>query len=319
MTEATLPLSTAFFVNGGAGRVISSIPAFELYAEENPQDDFIIVCEGGMDVFRGHPILHPKSYDSHHKNLFNSMLKNRRCKSLEPYRVWEYYNQKCSIAQAFDIEINNKGIRSLSRPTLKLSTNENNVGFLTIQEIKQNLQKSKTVVFQPFGRSTDLPNGFPSDPSGRSFDVMDAAEIVKRLEKKYAVVLMSEFDVPFQDLGCKNIVARPQTDIRGWCGIIEAADYFLGCDSVGQHIAYSLSKPATVVMGSTFPINTSYPDTPNFRIIDIDKDQRVYSPIRITMDDELDRINDRCLKINKDSKIIDDIVRSIDKVIGSKK
>ena len=32
--------SKAFFVNGGAGRVISSIPAFEKYAENN--DDFII-------------------------------------------------------------------------------------------------------------------------------------------------------------------------------------------------------------------------------------------------------------------------------------
>ena len=33
---------SAFFMNGGAGRHISSIPALELYAKENPDDDFII-------------------------------------------------------------------------------------------------------------------------------------------------------------------------------------------------------------------------------------------------------------------------------------
>ena len=47
--------SKAFFVNGGAGRVISSIPAFEKYAETH--DDFIIVCEGVTDFFKGHPKL----------------------------------------------------------------------------------------------------------------------------------------------------------------------------------------------------------------------------------------------------------------------
>ena len=55
--------NTAFFINGGAGRVICSIPALELYHEENPDDDFIIVCEGGMDFYKGHPILHKKAYD----------------------------------------------------------------------------------------------------------------------------------------------------------------------------------------------------------------------------------------------------------------
>ena len=53
--------SKAFFINGGAGRVISSIPAFEKYAETN--DDFIIVCEGGTDFFKGHPTLDGKAYD----------------------------------------------------------------------------------------------------------------------------------------------------------------------------------------------------------------------------------------------------------------
>ena len=96
--------SKAFFVNGGAGRVISSIPAFEKYAETN--DDFIIVCEGGTDFYKGHPTLDGKAYDHWHKNLFQEQIKHRDCVSPEPYRNWYYYNQQCNLAQAYDMEIN---------------------------------------------------------------------------------------------------------------------------------------------------------------------------------------------------------------------
>ena len=46
--------NSAIFINGGAGRVIASIPALEKFQEENPDDDFVIVCEGGTDFFKGH-------------------------------------------------------------------------------------------------------------------------------------------------------------------------------------------------------------------------------------------------------------------------
>lgn len=116
--------SSAFYINGGAGRVLCSIPALEKYAEESGDDDFIIVCEGGMELYKGHPKLHAKAYDVWHKNLFQDKLKNMNVISPEPYRVWEYYNQKATLSQAFDIAINNKGVRDLQKPTLKLSTEE---------------------------------------------------------------------------------------------------------------------------------------------------------------------------------------------------
>jgi hypothetical protein len=59
--------SKAFFINGGAGRMISSVPAFEKYLEESDDKDFIIVCEGGTDVFKGHPKLDDRAYDVWHK------------------------------------------------------------------------------------------------------------------------------------------------------------------------------------------------------------------------------------------------------------
>ena len=37
--------NSAIFVNGGAGRLIASIPALELFEKENPDDDFAIMCK----------------------------------------------------------------------------------------------------------------------------------------------------------------------------------------------------------------------------------------------------------------------------------
>ena len=46
--------SKAFFINGGAGRVLCSIPALERYAEDSGDKDFVIVCESGMDLPQRH-------------------------------------------------------------------------------------------------------------------------------------------------------------------------------------------------------------------------------------------------------------------------
>ena len=143
---------TAIFLNGGAGRMVSSIPAVEKYLEENPDKDPILICEGGTDVFKGHPKLHFRAYDNWHKNLFQDLLKDRDLISPEPYRIWEYYNQKCSLAQAYDIAINDKGIRDLPKPNLKLSKEELLLARKMIAEVKEKTGKDKVIVFQPFGR-----------------------------------------------------------------------------------------------------------------------------------------------------------------------
>jgi len=307
--------SSVFFINGGAGRVIQSIPALELFHKENPDDDFIIICEGGMDMFKNHPLLHPRAFDPNHKGIFEEKIKDRNCISTEPYRVWEYYNQKCSLAQAFDIQINNKGIRDLPKPTFNLNTEEDVKGFLAVKEVKEKTQKEKVVVFQPFGRSSVNANGFVYDSGGRSFDTMDSFEIVKRLQEKgYAIMLMSEFSVPYSDLGAKEPVSHPQNiGLREWAGIIKNSDHFLGCDSVGQHLANSLEINTTVVLGSTFEINTSHPNSKNVEIIDTDTENKRYSPIRITYDEEIERSNDGCMKIGDNKNIFDKIINSITK------
>ena len=86
------------------------------------------------------------------KNLFQDLLKDRDLISPEPYRIWEYYNQKCNLAQAYDIAINDKGIRDLPRPNLRLSKEELLLARKMIAEVKEKTGKDKVIVFQPFGR-----------------------------------------------------------------------------------------------------------------------------------------------------------------------
>ena len=306
--------STAFFVNGGAGRVICSIPAFEKYQEENPDDDFIIVCEGGTDFFKGHISLYPRVYDNWHKNLFREKIQERNIVTTEPYRVWEYYNQKCNLSQAFDIEINNKGIRELSRPTLKISRQEIIQAKFVVEEVRQKTKRNKLIVFQPFGRGAQMLGNFIVDSGGRSFELSNVVSLVKRLQNRgYGVIFMSEFSIDFSKEGCKEPVASPSgIDLRQWAAIISETDLFFGCDSVGQHIAYSKEIPAVVVVGSTCKENISYPNYEKFEILDMGEGLRIYDPIRITMDEVTHRINDGIMAMN--DKIEAVIIDSIDKM-----
>jgi len=283
--------SKAFFLNGGAGRMLCSIPAFELYEKESGDKDFIIICEGGTDVFKGHPTLDARTYDIWHKHLFKEKIKDRDIVSPEPYRIWEYYNQKCSIAQAFDIEINKKGIRPLPKPTLVLSKDELLTGRKLISDVKKQLKKSKIVIFQPFGRGIQVVDDSLVDSTSRSIEFKDTKAIIKKLQDKdYGVILMSEFKIDFTDEKFKDEIAMPENvSMRQWAAIIKYADHFLGCDSLGQHLAYCTDKPATVLFGSTYPVNVSYPDCKTFTILDMGEELREYSPIRITMDERVDR------------------------------
>jgi hypothetical protein len=289
----------AFFLNGGMGRIISAIPALEKYQQESGDDNFIVVIEGICDILKGHPTLDTKTYDMYHKNLFHTKLVNMDIVSPEPYRVNDYFNQKCNIAQAFDILINNKGIRDLPKSTLVLSKEELIAGKKVVDEVKEKLKKEKVVIIQPFGRAIEQIDGSFVDKSNRSLEFFNLKNIIKKLqEKDWAVILMSEFGIDFKDAGFKDEVAMPEkVELRQWAAIIKYADHFLGCDSLGQHLAYSLDTPASVVFGATYPANTSYPQSEKFNIIDLGQMDREYDPIRITFDERISRKNERIMSM----------------------
>ena len=307
-------MNKAFFINGGAGRVLCSIPALETYAETH--DDFIIVAEAWGEFYACSKVLRDKTFPIFHKNLFEDYLKDKEIITPEPYRLNAYFNQKCNLIQAFDMIINElDDIPKSKKITIELNKQEQITGHNIVNEVKETLKKDKVVVFQPFGSGIKSEGQFVFDTSGRSFELTNVYSIIEELKKNYGVIIMSQIPIPGWDtLG----VAMPQNvGLTGWAGIINAADYFLGCDSVGQHIAHALNKPTTVVIGSTYPENISYPNEKSFTIIDNAKDRRKYSPIRMTFDECCDRHNEDLMVINDNT--IKQIAKSIKDKIGVSK
>jgi len=305
--------SKAFFVNGGYGRVVSSIPGFELYAKESGDDDFIIVCEGGTDAFKGHPDLDHRAYDNWHKNLFKEKLIDKDIISPEPYRIWEYYNQKASLAQGYDIAINNKGLRDLPKPRMFLSKEELLTGRQIINQVKEKLKKDKVVIIQPFGRGINHVDNTFVDSTGRSIEYKDLKSIIRKLqENDFAVISMAELGFDFTKDKFKDDVAMPEsTSLRHWSAAIKFANHFIGCDSVGQHLSYIMDTPSTIILGPTFPINVSYPECDYFNIIDLGQNDRVYDPIRIMPDETTSRHNENLMSMSKE--IVEYV---IDRVLG---
>jgi ADP-heptose:LPS heptosyltransferase len=89
------------------------------------------------------------------------------------------------------------------------------------------------------------------------------------------------------------------TDLRMFMALISECDYFIGCDSVGQHMARSFDKPGAIFMGSTFEKNVTYPK--HFRIFRRPDKTPVYSPLRFGgVDSEFtDRLNDGIMAFTK--------------------
>ncbi len=307
-------MNKAFFINGGAGRVLCSIPALERYAETH--DDFVIVSESWSELYLNSKVLREKVFPLGHKDLFEDHLKDKQIISPEPYRVNQYFNQKCNLIQAFDIIINELDeVRETGKINLELNKEDQVNGHLITKNVRDTKGKEKIIVFQPFGQSAKAEGQFIYDSSGRSFEIAHIIKLIQELNKDFGVVLMSTITIPgWESLG----IAAPQgMGLNGWMGVINSADYFLGCDSVGQHMAYSLNIPATVVVGSTFPENISYPDSKKFTIIDNGKGKRKYSPIRLTMDLCGDRDNEDLMVL--DDSTMKSIVKGIKSKIGISK
>jgi hypothetical protein len=284
------------FINGGAGRVIASIPALE---EAEKRGELAgIVCEGGLEMFMGHPTLQNIAWDVNQKGLFDTLIKDHMCVSTEPYRDYEYYNQRSSLQQSFWWEILNERTDKNRKPTIKLSKMEEISALGILGQVREQHKKEKTIVIQPFGRSSTMGPGIVFDTSTRSIEQATFIELVGELSKDYNIMYMGEHKLDVVNLP----IFQPseQIPLRVWAAIIESSDYFIGCDSVGQHLAYSFDKPGTIVCGSTFPINTTYPE--HFNIIEKKNAVRTYSPIRISgvNCEEADRLNDTLMDFSKD-------------------
>lgn len=306
-------MKKAFFINGGAGRVLCSIPALEYYME-NTDSDVVIVSEGWTELFLSTK-LRNNVYPSGHKDLFQTILKDRELISPEPYRLNAYFNQRVNLIQAFDMLINGVSENTPSKPiNLEVGKNDQIYGYNLVNGVKQQFGKDKAIIFQPFGSGAKMEGNFIWDDSGRSFELKDVFRTVEELSKDYAIILMSNIKIPTdKPMGA----AFPEgANLLQWMGIVNAADYFLGCDSVGQHYAHALNKPATVVIGATFPENISYPNNTKFTIIDNAKEKRTYSPYRITPDPSSERHNEDNMILSEEN--YKKMIKSVKDHLGTK-
>jgi hypothetical protein len=307
-------MKNVFMIDGGAGRAIAAIPALIKHSKKN--QDFRILVNGWDSLFWGIPELHDKVFNPDQKGAFEQFLMDAdKVVTPEPYRVPGYYKQEKSLAEAFDHLINETDDHSdLEPPVLKTNRNEELQAANFMQQVRQQQQKQKTVVIQPFGRSMEKPQeGVLMDQSSRSINPDTYLKLVKKLATKYNLVLFAEKNFWMEE---DTYTMKPEADLRMWTAFIDAADYFIGCDSVGQHIARALNKPGAVIMGSTFAINTTYPNY--FKIIERDT-PKVYSPIRISgLESHLaDRFNESTVEFTDEeiNTMYADIVKDIEKKV----
>jgi ADP-heptose:LPS heptosyltransferase len=308
-------LKTIFYIDGGAGRVIAAIPALLKYGRLNPTADWNVVIPAWDALLWSIPELQDRTYGADTKGLWDNIVsKADVIYTPEPYRVPAYFRQEISLVEAFDQEINNTMDHSdLGVPTLKFSKQEEKWAVNTLADVKQQQQKAKTIIIQPFGRGATLDRNDVVDSASRSLSPDAYVSLGKKLAARYNMVFFGEQQLQIVT-DSYTIKLPPQTDLRMWAVLISYADYFVGVDSVGQHMARATNIPGTVIFGSTFPINTSYPDF--FQIIE-KPGQKKYSPIRITGLDSVlaDRYNDSMMDFDETeiTNIYNKIVSDIEK------
>lgn len=306
-----------FVIDGGAGRVIAAIPALEKYVMNHPDEDVKIIIFGWDNLLWGNTLLQDITFNADTKGIFDLFIKDADViVTPEPYRVPDYFNQKLSLAEAFDFEINGTKNHS-DLPKLRLYTNkteEKNAANI-IADVMSQQKKNKTIVIQPYGRSARVDRGDVIDDSTRGLDSRAYLSLVKKLSTKYNLILFAERDFWSPE---DNYTYKPEMDLRMWSAVIDSADYFVGCDSVGQHMARAFDKPGTVFIGSTYAINVSYPEW--FQIFEKEGVPKKYSPIRICgLDGHLaDRYNDKLMDYSDDEidELFMKIVKDIELKVG---
>lgn len=286
-------MNTTFIISGGAGRVVSSIPALEKYHRLNPHDDFKVLVHGWHQLFWSHPVLQNKTYEANQKGTFELHIKENKAVFPEPYHSYNFYNQKKNLIETFDEIINQTEDHSdlSKKPNLYTSEFEFKQTQQIFNEIRNQNDNKKIIIFQPFGSGCKLVNGYPFDNTFRSLSPIHYVKISNALKDKAVIIYASAKELKPND--DQNIdISQWNPYFRVLPGFIQQSDYFIGCDSVGQHVARAFDKPGTVIMGATNDINFSYPG--HFKVVRKDDRTPLYNPWRLSDGDVefIDRMNE---------------------------
>tara|TARA_R110000868_G_scaffold2763_2_gene19132 strand:- start:1356 stop:2324 length:969 start_codon:yes stop_codon:yes gene_type:complete len=258
-------MSTIIVIDGGIGRVVAAIPTLLKYHKNHSNEEWYVMVHGWDSVFWGFSELQERTFNPNDKSIFKDYFWNAtKIIKPEPYSVPGYYRNEISLREAFDIEINGSTDSDLPEMQLKLSMTEIRNGHRVIAEAKNHQKKKKTIVIQPYGSTALMCPLEIFDDSLRSIPQKMYLTLVNKLSKDYNIIYMGAKE--FHD----NISYKPEPDpsLRDWAGVIKAADYFIGCDSCGQHFAKAVGQNASIMIAGTHKINVTYPDT--FHIIERD-------------------------------------------------
>jgi hypothetical protein len=156
------------------------------------------------------------------------------------------------------------------------------------------------IVFQPFGSAAELIGKQVFDKSNRSMELDDYFKVVQSLSNDAVI-----FYASLPQFKHKNDnISISFDDIPGYLRtlmcLISNCDYYLGCCSVGQHVARAFNKPGLILMGGTNELNFSYSD--HFKIYRKKNRTPKYIPWRLSdVDCEFaDRENEGLMKFSKD-------------------
>ena len=257
-------MTTIITLDGGFGRIITAIPALLKYSKNHPDEEWYIMISGWDFITWGIPELQERTFNPDARGSFDLFWKADQVISPEPYHVPAYYRNEISLKEAFDVEINDSTNHSDLPPMqLNISLQEKRRAYEIIEEAKSKHKKSKTIVLQPYG-STATPHASGIfDDSLRSIPEPMLKYFVKELSKGYNLIFMGAKE--FHEI--RTYKPDPDPNLREWVAIIGAADYFVGCDSCGQHICKALNKKASVVIAGTHRMNVTYD---GFHIIERD-------------------------------------------------
>lgn len=276
-------MNTTFLIDGGMGRVISAIPALEKFHKENPNDDFKVAVCGWEFLLWYHPILNQRLVQNYTEDFFDLYIANNRYVVPEPYHQPGYYNQNLNLSQAFNKIINNTDDHSdLSKPNLFLTSDEKQIGTNIIDHVKKISGKDKVLVIQPYGSLAQVVANVLVDYSHRSLNLQNYLKLTQKLSQHAALIYFGLPDLRHNDDVDTFIINDLTQNLRLMMSVISLCDGFVGCDSMGQHVARAFDKNGVVILGSTFEQNVSYTDYENFKFYRKPGTKPIYEPIRIS-------------------------------------
>ncbi len=304
------------WVDGGIGRVICALPAIDKLAEKEK----VVVITSWKEIFANKTNIE-RVYKPDSEYLWEDVILKNDLVHTEPYWNSKYYRDKCHLIQAFDLEINKEMSEDVEKPELVLNSFEDNFAKKWIKDTFKN--NKKTIVIQPFGSTGmfDEENNKIVDQSNRSLNLDFTEKIIDELKKEYnivylGVVPLKKYDIEFKQQGCntgncrqpsmdsskkKDVVAIPQDlGLRGIIAIIKNSDYFLGCDSFGQHVSYGFDIPTIVFIGGTDENNICYPD--KHLILKKEGFPKEYNPYRIPFNSHMIVANEGAMDFTQEEQ-----------------